>query len=248
MPLEDIAWNGDLVIGQRFKIRNVSDNDIAKINHIYLDNINNYLLSNTNNQLPQGFVFYHEYYPFKFFNAPIKTPGVTTENINTIEIIPDILSIEQNPGFSFYSGYPNPFSISTSEIGAPLYETQYISGPGISVEDVSITNPGTVKLFNYNLRDLYRAPEIYNLPPYDLLGDELEICIIFTPNNQFRGEYTSELIIKYSDGNGILNKVHKNTIVCTLTNSNFSEVDKTLNENIFSIDNVQIESQMINLF
>ena len=246
MAVVNVNWNSTQVIGERLKIRNVVDTTTIKIKHLYLNNTNNYLLSNTNNLLPYGFIFYHEYYPFKFFNDPIITDGVVIENLDSNVIIPNFFSAEVNPGFFNFNGFANPFSVRNLPIGAPLYQSEYVTGPGITVVDSSVINPGTVKLFNYNLRDLYRAPKIYNLPAYSVNNDELEIFVIFTPNISFRGEYKAELTIKYNDG--VQDKIHKNTIKCNILDSNFSEVDRTLEQNIFSIEGVQLEGNAINLF
>ena len=246
MAVVEVNWNGTQVIGERLKIRNIIDNTTIRIKHLFLNNTNNYLLSNTSNLLPQGFVFYHEYFAFKFFNAPIATQGVVIEDLDTFEAIPNLVFKEINPGFFTFNGFANPFSVRYFPAGQPLYQVQYVSGPGITVVDATFLNEGTVKLFNYNLRDLYRAPKVYNLPAYSENNDELEIFVIFTPNVTFRGEYEAELTIKYNDG--FMDKVHTNTIKCNVQNSNFSEVDKTLEQNIFSIEGVQLEGNTINLF
>ena len=60
MAVVNVNWNGTQFIGERFKIRNVVDNTTIRIKHLFLNNTNEYLLSNANNLLPQGFVFYQE--------------------------------------------------------------------------------------------------------------------------------------------------------------------------------------------
>ena len=189
--------------------------------------------------------FIRRYYPFKFFNAPIATEGVVIEDLDTIEIVPNLVFRELNPGFFNFNGFANPFSVRYFPAGQPLYQIQYVTECS-TVVGANVLNEGTVKLFNYNLRDLYRAPKVYNLPAYSTNNDELEIFVIFTPNITFRGEYNAELTIKYNDG--FMDKVHTNTIKCVVQNSNFAEVDKTLEQNIFSIEGVELEGNAINLF
>tara|TARA_R100000541_G_scaffold18782_2_gene28662 strand:- start:2396 stop:3136 length:741 start_codon:yes stop_codon:yes gene_type:complete len=243
MAIINTTWNGYEVIGEKYTIKNIGNND-ARIKKIYLDNVNQYLLGNTSYTPIQGFIFYQNLYPFKFYNDPIFSNGVVVSNLDVSFYLSGTqIPVYETPPIQNYLGYPGPMSVSNVLSST----TQYLTGEGITVVNPNQFIGTSINLYNRPLKDTYRANKTYTLRTYGVNGneDELEIFIIFTPNMQMFGLYEADLVIEYEDPQGVI-FTRKNTLKCLLkNNTNISEIDKTPEINVFSIDNIQLEGNEI---
>lgn len=247
MAIINTTWNGYEVIGEKYKIKNIGDNN-ARIKKIYLDNVNQYLLGNTSYTPIQGFIFYQNLYPFKFFNDPVFSNGVVVSDLDVAFYLSGTqIPVYETPSIQNYSGYPGPMSVSNVLTGSSITQIQYLTGEGITVVNPNQIIGTSINLYDRPLKDAYRANKTYTLRPYGVNEneDELEIFIIFTPNMQMFGLYEADLVIEYEDPQGGI-YTRKNTLKCLLkNNTNISEIDKTPEINVFSIDNVQLEGNEI---
>lgn len=240
MAVIQTTWNGYEVIGEKYKIKNVSNGD-AVIKQIYLNNVNPHLLGNSNTAPLQGFIFYQNLYAFKFYNNPVPSSGVVVSDLDISFILSGTnIPVYQTPSIQNYPGYPGPMSRYAPVNG----KLKYITGEGISVVNPDSPVIATINLFNQPLRDSYRAPKSYTLRPYSSTQDELEIFVIFTASLALKGLYEADLVINYEHPNG-LKYTRKNTLKCVISDSNILEVDKTLEANIFSIDNIELDGNSI---
>lgn len=244
MAIIQTTWNGYEVIGEKYKIRNISNSN-AILKQIYLDNVNQYLLGSSNITLPQGFIFYQNLYAFKFFSNPIASSGVIENDLDVSFYLPGTeIPIYETPSIQNYNGYPGPMSVKNLPPGSPESQAEYLSGEGISVINPNENTEAYINLFNKPLRDYYRSNKTYTLRPYSSSNDEVEIFIIFTPSLNLKGLYESDLIINYEQTTGS-QYTRKNTLKCLISDTNILEIDKTLENNIFSIDNVELEGNAI---
>jgi len=244
MAIVNLSWNGHEVIGEKYKIRNKGLGD-AVIKQIFINNVNLYLAGTSPNSPQQGFIFYQNLYAFKFYNNPIASDGVVVNNLDvSFYFAGTQIPLYQTPAIQNYNGYPGPMSIGTLPAGAPQYAIQYLSGEGIGVVNANQPFGTYIKLFGSRLRDYYRAPKTYVLRPYDSTGDEIEIFIIFTPDRALRGLYEADLIINHETPEGFAAQ-HTNRLKCVISDTNILEIDKTLESNIFSIDNIELENNAI---
>lgn len=226
-------WNGHSGVGEKLRI--INNGGTAHIKKIYLNNENQYLLGNNSNAPVTGNIFYHNLYAFKFYSNPTITSGVVVGDLPVLSTIQGTdISIEDFPSIENYEGYPGPNIVQSLTFGSPAYQTQYIQGQGISVVNPNQLFGTYINLFNQPLKNYYRAPNSYNLPSLSVANDYIELFVIFIPKLNLRGPYTAELIIEYEDANGLL-YIHKNTLKAKVSETNIAEIDRTEEEDIFSI-------------
>jgi|TARA_R100000541_G_scaffold58659_1_gene70240 hypothetical protein len=226
-------WNGYKGIGERLRI--INNGGTAHIKKIYLNNDNQYLQGSNAAAPVTGYIFYHDLYAFKFYDNPTLTSGVVVGDLPIVFTIPGTnITVEDFPSIENYEGYPGPASVSILTAGSPAYLTQYIQGNGISVVNPNQFYGTYINLYNQPLKNYYRAPNSYTLPPYSVAGDYIELFAIFIPNASLRGLYTADLIVEYEDDNGLL-YIHTNTLTAKVTETNILEIDRTEEDDIFSI-------------
>ena len=248
-------WNGYPGKIEKLFIRNLGGVPLD-ITQAWISNENDILSGGVDNSLAPSH-FHHYIYPWKMFpTSVVYTNDITFSPLPTVdlEIGSNIWTVEMFPSLG-YSSYVQPFHRAQLLYEGTIYNPQgqvfsLPSGVGITNPQIIVSPDQQSNLYGRALRNYYRFPQKITLPPYNPYKNQVEFILGCFP--KIPGVYKGAINIRYNfihptTGN-FLSKALKIHLEMEYTNVNFTEVDKTSKDDIFSIEGINLEGQFIDLF
>jgi hypothetical protein len=253
--VNEYQWNGYPGKIEKLFIRNLGGQPLDII-HAWITNENDILSEGATSSLAPSH-FHHYIYPWKILPGTVAyTDDISFNPLKTfeLEVGSNTWDVELFP-HTTSTAYVHPFHRPTLLYDGLIWNPQgqlfsLPTGVGLTQPQYIIMPQQQSQLYGHKIRDYYRFPTQITLPPYSFYQNQIEFVLGCFPS--IPGVYKGVINIIYKFTHPVtgivLHKLLKVNLEMEYTNVNFTEVDKTSKDDIFSIEGITLEGQFIDLF